>query len=58
VDYVKRIINVDICSHYGGAVKLIDCIENLVVIEKILPHLDAAVPICAITMVDRKYHGL
>ena len=57
--YFKRVFNFDIeiCSLCGG-VKVIDCIEDSVVIEKILTHLDAAVPICAIT-IDRpkKYHG-
>jgi predicted nucleic acid-binding protein len=39
---LKRVFNVDIkmCSECGGAVKVIACIEDPVVIEKILPHLD------------------
>ena len=39
---LKRVLNIDIktCSEYGGAVKVIACIENPVVIEKILTHLN------------------
>ena len=41
VQCVKRIFNVDIetCSAFGGAVKVLACIEDPVVIERILNHL-------------------
>jgi hypothetical protein len=39
---LKRVFNIDIetCSECGGAVKVIACIEDPVVIEKILTHLN------------------
>jgi hypothetical protein len=39
---LKRVFNIDIdvCGHCGGAVRIIGCIEDPVVIEKILTHLD------------------
>jgi hypothetical protein len=39
---LKRVFNIDIetCSRCGGAVKVIACIEDPVVIDKILTHLD------------------
>jgi hypothetical protein len=39
---LKRVFNIDIetCNSCGGAVKIIACIEDPVVIEKILTHLD------------------
>src|SRR4030065_676571 len=39
---LKRVFRIDIetCDHCGGAVKIIVCIEDPVVIEKILAHLD------------------
>ncbi len=39
---LKRVFNIDIetCSACGGAVKVIACIEDPAVIEKILTHLD------------------
>ena len=39
---LKRVFNIDIetCSKCGGAVKVIACIEDPVVIDKILTHLD------------------
>lgn len=38
---LKRVFNIDIetCSACGGAVKVIACIEDHVVIQKILTHL-------------------
>ncbi len=38
---LKRVFNIDIevCSKCGGAVKVIACIEDPVVIKKILTHL-------------------
>ena len=38
---LKRVFNIDIetCSACGGAVKIIACIEDPVVIRKILDHL-------------------
>ena len=38
---LKRVFNIDIetCSECGGAVKVIACIEDPVVIKKILTHL-------------------
>ena len=38
----KRVFNIDIetCSKCGGAVKVIACIEDPVVIDKILTHLN------------------
>jgi len=38
---LKRVFNIDIetCSECGGAVKIIACIEDPVVIKKILDHL-------------------
>jgi hypothetical protein len=42
---LKRVFNIDIetCSDCGGAVKVIACIEDPVVIEKILTHLNEKV---------------
>ncbi len=42
---LKRVFNIDIetCSECGGAVKVIACIEDPVVIDKILTHLDEKV---------------
>jgi len=39
---LKRVFNIDIetCPKCGGAVKIIACIEDPVVIDKILSHLD------------------
>jgi hypothetical protein len=39
---LKRVFNIDIetCRECGGAVKIIACIDDSVVIEKILTHLD------------------
>ena len=39
---MKRVFNIDIetCSKCGGVVKVIACIEDPLVIEKILTHLD------------------
>jgi len=39
---LKRVFNIDIetCSECGGAVKIIACIEDPVVIAKILSHLE------------------
>ena len=39
---LKRVFNIDIetCPACGGAVRIIACIEDPVVIEKILTHLD------------------
>ncbi len=39
---LQRVFNIDIetCSECGGAVKVIACIEDPVVIKKILTHLD------------------
>jgi len=37
---LKRVFNIEVCESCGGHVKLIACIEDLVVIEKILTHLD------------------
>jgi hypothetical protein len=45
---LKRVFNIDIktCSKCGGAVKVIACIENPAVIEKILAHLnEKALPV-------------
>jgi hypothetical protein len=38
---LKRVFNIDVetCTHCGGSVKVIACIENPVVIRKILSHL-------------------
>jgi len=43
VQSVRRILGVDIepCPDCGGAVRIIACIEDQLVIEKILAHLDA-----------------
>jgi hypothetical protein len=42
---LKRVFNIDIgvCGHCGGAVRIIGCIEDPVVIERILTHLEAKV---------------
>ncbi len=39
---LKRVFNIDIetCKTCGGQVKVVACIEDPVVIEKILTHLD------------------
>ena len=43
---LKRVFNIDaeVCDQCGGTVKLIACIEDPVVIRKILDHLDKAAP--------------
>ena len=40
---LKRVFNIDItiCSHCSGAVRVIACIDDPSVIKKILAHLDA-----------------
>ncbi len=40
---MKRVFNIDIetCSECGGDVRIIACIEDPVVIRRILAHLDA-----------------
>jgi len=38
---VKRVFNIDICKTCGGHVKVAACIEDSVVIESILAHLDS-----------------
>ena len=44
---LKRVFNIDIevCSKCGGAVKVIACIEDPMVIDKILTHLDKRTPL-------------
>ncbi len=58
---LKRVFNIDIetCSECGGAVKIIACIEDPVVIAKILTHLEGlyrhlAVPL--ISVASRLHH--
>ena len=43
---LKRVFNIDIepCRECGGVVKVIACIEDPVVIAKILTHLDETTP--------------
>ena len=43
---LKRVFGIDIetCEACGGAVRIIACIEDADVIEKILAHLDATAP--------------
>ena len=43
---LKRVFNMDveICDQCGGKAKLLACIEDPVVIKKILDHLDKTVP--------------
>ena len=43
---LKRVFNIDIatCQTCGGALRIIACIEDPVVIEKILAHLDKQEP--------------
>ena len=43
---LKRVFNIDIatCRECGGAVKVIACIEDPVIIRKILSHLDQYAP--------------
>ena len=43
---LKRVFKIDIetCSACGGAMRIIACIEDAVVIEKILAHLDRKNP--------------
>ena len=38
---LKRVFGIDTCAACGGALRIIACIEDPVVIEKILAHLDA-----------------
>ena len=42
---LKRVFNIDIeiCSKCGGAAKVIACIEDPVVIKKLITHLDKKV---------------
>jgi hypothetical protein len=41
---LKRVFKIDVtvCEHCGGAVKIIACIEDLTVIRKILEHVERA----------------
>ena len=41
----RRVFNIDVetCSKYGGAVKMIACIQDPAVIDKILTHLQQKV---------------
>jgi hypothetical protein len=43
---LKRVFNIDIqtCPACGGALRIIACIEDPLVIDKILAHLDAKAP--------------
>ena len=43
---LKRVFNIDLesCSECCGAVKVIACIEDPIVIKKILAHLDKIIP--------------
>jgi hypothetical protein len=43
---LKRVFGIDIetCAACGGAMRIIACIEDPAVIEKILTHLDAKAP--------------
>jgi len=43
---LKRVFGIDIetCSACGGAVRIIACIEDPAIIEKILTHLNAQAP--------------
>ena len=43
---LKRVFNIDIetCSTCGGAVKVIACIEDPLIIDKILTHLNEKAP--------------
>jgi hypothetical protein len=38
---IGKVIDIETCSVCGGAMRIIACIEDPVVIEKILAHLDA-----------------
>jgi hypothetical protein len=44
---LKRVFNIDVetCSGCGGAMKIIACIEDPKVIQKILAHLDSLIPV-------------
>jgi len=48
---LKRVFNIDmeICQSCGGAMKVIACIEDPVIIKKILAHLDSLAPATATT---------
>jgi hypothetical protein len=48
VQRLKRVFNIDIeaCSVCGGAMKVIACIEDLVVIKQILDHLEQRAETC------------
>jgi len=52
---LKRVfgIDIEICTACGGAVRIIACIEDLQVIEKILTHLDQKTPAAAPTRLPR-----
>ena len=43
---IKRVFNIDVerCDQCGGKIKVIACIEDPVVIKKILDHLDKTAP--------------
>ncbi len=49
---LKRVFNIDIetCSKCSGTVSVIACIEDPVVIDKILTHLDKNAPLAAPVM--------
>ena len=52
---LKRVLNIDIetCSKCGGAVRVIACIEDPVVIDKILTHLDKNAALAAPVMLPQ-----
>ena len=52
---LKRVFNIDIetCSKCGGAVRVIACIEDPVVIDKILTHLDKKAAVAAPVMLPQ-----
>jgi len=48
---LKRVFNIEVetCSACGGTAKVIACIEDPMVIEKILTHLNEAAPCAEVT---------
>jgi len=51
---LKRVFNIDmeICQSCGGALKVIACIEDPEVIQKILIHLDSVMPLPLIAVLS------
>ena len=48
-------INIEVCNQYGGAVKVIACIEAPLVVEKVLAHLRGTNPQSVISLLPESW---